>query len=157
MIRKARIRRRAKQLFQLIVNDTYDDFVSGVAERRGIDKPDVDAIAQGQVWTGRDALENGLIDELGTFDDAISAAAELADLPDGEYGQKTLQIKLSPTEQMVLDFLSISRRAGLDLASLMNRPTALESFANNLQKLLSEVTQFNDPKGTYSHCFCEID
>lgn len=146
-----------KELFQLIVNDTYDDFISGVADSRAMDKQFVDSVAQGQVWTGRDALENGLIDELGTFEDAIRAAAQLAGLDEGEYGTKTIDTRLSPTEQMILDFLALAQKAGLDVGSLIDKPTALESFATRLQKLIAGVTQFNDRKGVYSHCFCEID
>lgn len=146
-----------KELFQLIINDTYDDFISGVAVRRAMDKQVVDSIAQGQVWTGRDALENGLIDALGTFEDAIRAAAELADLADGAYGQKLIEIRMSPTEQMIMNFLSLSQKAGVDVTSLTNGPSALESFASGLQELLAGLSQFNDPKGIYSHCFCEID
>lgn len=146
-----------KKLFQLIINDTYDDFISGVADRRAMDKQFVDSVAQGQVWTGRDALENGLIDELGNFEDAIRAAAELAGLSDGDYGKKYIDTKLSPTEQMVLDFLALAQRAGLDAGSFVEKPTVLESFATRLQKLIVGVTRFNDRKGVYSHCFCEID
>ena len=75
----------AKQLFQLIINDGYDDFISRVALHRGMDKDAVDEIAQGRVWTGVDALHNGLVDELGSLDDAIRAAAELAGLAEGGY------------------------------------------------------------------------
>ena len=146
-----------KQLIQLLVNDTYDDFISGVAELRDMDKQAVDLIGQGQVWTGVDALENGLIDELGSFEDAIRAAAELAELEEGEYGKKQIKIELSPSEQMVLDFLALAKGVGIDPASLVGKPTIIQSFANRLQKLLAQVTQFNDPKGVYLHCFCEID
>ncbi len=146
-----------KALFQLIINDTYDDFISGVALSRAMDKQAVDDVAQGQVWSGSDALDNGLVDELGSFEDAIRAAAELAQLADGNYGQKLIETGLSPTEQMVLDFLSMSKRAGLDVGSLVDGPSALESFANSLERLLSGLSQFNDPKGIYSHCFCEVD
>jgi len=45
-----------KQLFQLVIEDIYDDFISGVAENRDMDKQAVDEIGQGQVWTGTDAL-----------------------------------------------------------------------------------------------------
>ncbi len=146
-----------KQLFQAMINDTYDDFISGVAERRAMEKSVVDGVAQGQVWSGQDALENGLIDELGTFEDSVRVAAELAGLADGEYGQKLIEVSLSPTQQLVMEFLAISKRTGFDIEVLVSAPTALESFANSLQELLSGLTQFNDPKGLYSHCFCEID
>lgn len=147
----------AKQLIQLIVDNTYDDFISGVADRRAMDKHAVDLIGQGQVWTGADALENGLIDEIGTFEDAISSAAELAGLEAGEYGQKLIETELSSSEQLVLDFLALAQGLGIDPASFVSKPTIIQSFANQLQKLLFQVTQFNDPKGVYLHCFCEFD
>ncbi len=146
----------AKQLFQLIVNDTYDDFISGVAEQRQMDKSAVDRVAQGQVWTGSDALQHGLVDELGTFEDAIGAAAELAGLNAGDYGQVEFAPELSPTEEMVLNLLSLAGRAGLDPGALVNRPSLLELLADEVQDVLSIALRFNDPKGTYSHCFCEM-
>lgn len=146
-----------KDLFQLMVSDTYDDFISGVAVERAMDKDVVDRVAQGQVWTGQDAFDHGLIDELGNFEDSIRIAAELGGLAEGEFGQKLLEVKLSPTEQMILDFLALSQRTGFDLSSLVRGPDALEIFANKLQKMLVGLADFNDPKGIYSHCFCEIE
>lgn len=146
-----------KQLFQLIINDTYDDFISGVADQRTMEKDFVDSVAQGQVWTGQDALQHGLIDALGTYEDSVRAAAELAGLGEGEYGQKLIETALSPTEQMVLDFLALSQSIGFDVNTLVTGPSALESFASRLQELLAGLADFNDPKGIYSHCFCEID
>ncbi len=146
-----------KALFQLIVNDTYDDFIGGVADRRQMDKGAVDAIAQGQVWSGNDALANGLIDELGTLDDAIRAAADLAGLADGQYGQKRIEAQLSPTEQMILDLLAVAQGSGFEISKIVDRPNAYQTFANGLQRLLSGLTKFNDPRGIYSHCFCALD
>ena len=146
-----------KELFQLIINDTYDDFISDVAEQRDMEKDSVDSVAQGQVWTGQDALKHGLIDALGTFEDSIRAAAELAGLEEGDYGQKLIETQLTPTEQMVLEFFALTERTGFDVEALVNGPSALESFASRLEALLAGLSQFNDPKGVYSHCFCEID
>jgi protease-4 len=146
-----------KELFQLIINDTYDDFISGVADMRAMDKQVVDQVAQGQVWTGQDALERGLIDELGTYEDSIRIAAELAGMEEGDYGRKLLETGLSATEQVLLDFLAVTKGMGIEVNSLVRGPGALESFANSLQKMLSGLSQFNDPKGVYSHCFCEIN
>ena len=146
-----------RQLFQLIIEDGYDDFISGVAEHRELEKDYVDSIGQGQVWTGSDAFENGLVDQLGDLDDAIVAAAELADLEEGDYGQKLIEKRLTPTEQMILDLLSVFRVTGLDPAAFVSAPTPVETFANQLQQLLARVSQFNDPKGIYSHCFCAIE
>lgn len=65
-------------LVQGEVDDIYDDFISKVAEGRGMKKSDVDSIGQGRVWAGKDAMELGLVDELGSLNDAIDYAAEQA-------------------------------------------------------------------------------
>ena len=67
---------------QVYVDDIYNSFVSIVAEGRDMTFETVDNIAQGRVWTGADALRIGLVDEIGTLEDAISYAASLAGDPD---------------------------------------------------------------------------
>ncbi len=62
------------------VERVYTSFVSKVAEGRSMTFEQVDSIAQGRVWTGKQALENGLVDQLGGLEDAISAAADLVDI-----------------------------------------------------------------------------
>ena len=148
---------QTRQLIQLSIDNVYDDFVSRVAEHRGLDKQTVDSIGQGQVWTGTEALENGLVDQLGSLDDAVAAAAELVGLEEGTYSRKTIEPELSPTEQMIVDFLTIAKTAGIDPGSFVSEPAPVAVFANQMQKLLAGVTKFNDPRGVYSHCFCEID
>ena len=64
------------------VEDIYETFINRVAEGREMKVADVDSIAQGRVWTGRDALKLGLVDELGGLDLAIEKAAELAEAKD---------------------------------------------------------------------------
>jgi protease IV len=64
------------------VEAVYTTFLERVATGRGMLIEEVDKVAQGRVWSGVDALKNGLVDELGNLDDAISYAAELADLTD---------------------------------------------------------------------------
>lgn len=67
-----------KKYFQEMIDDVYDQFVSAVAEERKIDKASVKKIADGRVYTGRKAYELRLIDTLGTYQDAIRLAADLA-------------------------------------------------------------------------------
>lgn len=64
------------------VEQVYTTFLTHVAAGRSMSMEEVDGIAQGRVWSGTDALANGLVDELGSLDDAISYAAELAELSD---------------------------------------------------------------------------
>ena len=66
----------AKQLFQIAINDGYNDFIGGVASGRGLDTEYVDQIGQGQVWSGEEAIANGLVDELGGLD-----AARVSEMP----------------------------------------------------------------------------
>jgi protease IV len=67
-------------LFSNSVEDIYDIFLEKVADGRNMTKEAVDEIGQGRVWSGENALEIGLVDELGGLDRAVKLAAELAEL-----------------------------------------------------------------------------
>ncbi|WP_312055799.1 signal peptide peptidase SppA [Pantoea brenneri] len=67
-----------QQLMQLTIENGYRNFVGLVAKSRNKTPEQIDAIAQGHVWTGSDAKANGLVDALGDFDDAVKKAGELA-------------------------------------------------------------------------------
>lgn len=146
-----------KQLFQLVIEEGYDDFISRVATYRGLEKDAVDAVAQGRVWTGADALEHGLIDEFGGLEEAISYAAEIGGLAEDEYGRKDIRLKLSPTEQLLVDMLGTAKSLGLDLSDLQTNPTSLERIAGKIEEMVSPFFQFDDPKGVYAHCFCDFN
>lgn len=147
----------AKQLIQTIINRGYDEFISKVADHRNMDKKAVDTIAQGQVWTGRDALELGLIDGIGDLEFSIEMAAELAGLEADDYGTRYIEKSLSPTEQFVLDLMSSAKWIGIDLASIGIRESSLERLAGMLEGAASPLLRFNDPKGMYAYCFCSIE
>ncbi|MDX1516271.1 MAG: signal peptide peptidase SppA [Woeseiaceae bacterium] len=147
----------AKELFQLIINDGYDDFVSRVATHRNMDRSAVDAIGQGRVWTGADAVGNGLVDELGGLEDAIAAAADLAGLEPGDYGTKRIQTELSPTEQLIIDLMTVAKLAGVEPADLRPAPGRLETLAARLERLMQPMLAFDDPKGVYAHCLCAVN
>jgi protease IV len=68
--------------FAATVDAIYHDFVGKVAEGRQRPVADIEAVAKGRVWTGRDALEAGLVDELGGLRDAVRIARERASLPE---------------------------------------------------------------------------
>jgi protease-4 len=86
------------------ITNVYEDFVGIVADGRGMSYDEVDAIARGRVWTGSDALEVGLVDELGDLDAAIAHAAELAGLDSlDEAGIVFLPETVDPLEAFVRD------------------------------------------------------
>lgn len=64
------------------IEHVYDTFKQRVASGRGMTLEEVEEVAQGRVWTGEQALENGLLDGLGGMDEALAAAARLAELDD---------------------------------------------------------------------------
>ncbi|MFO7789382.1 MAG: signal peptide peptidase SppA [Bacteroidales bacterium] len=71
---------RESAYMQNMVEDFYDTFITRVAEGRDLTKSEVDEIGQGRVWTGENALEKGLVDEMGGLENAVEKAAELAEL-----------------------------------------------------------------------------
>lgn len=75
-----------QELIQKLIEDLYGGFIERVAEGRDLDTPQVDALGQGRVWTGRQAKDRGLVDELGGLIPAIRAARARIGLgPEDEY------------------------------------------------------------------------
>ena len=90
---------------QVYVDDIYNNFVSIVAEGRDKTFESVDEIAQGRVWTGADALKIGLVDEIGTLEDAIKYAASMAGDPEVEnWGMASYPKPLTVMEQLMQQF-----------------------------------------------------
>ena len=147
----------SRTMFQLLINKGYDDFISKVAMHRGMEMEQVDTIAQGQVWTGNEAFERGLIDEIGDMDAAVASAAELADLEAGGYGMKYFEKELSPGEQLALELMGGVKWLGVNPAGLATKQSSLERVANLLQDTISPLLRLNDPKGVYAHCFCVFE
>ena len=90
---------------QASVEDIYESFVNLVASSRNMEPARVDEIAQGRVWTGVDALEIGLVDEIGTLEDAIAYAAALADFHSSdEYTIVGYPQPLTMMEELLMSF-----------------------------------------------------
>lgn len=85
-------------MLQKYVGNTYNDFTALVARTRGLRQSYVDSIGQGRVWTGTDALELGLVDEMGGLDKAIEYAANAANLTD-------YSLKDYPQQESLMDML----------------------------------------------------
>ena len=89
-------------LIQATINKGYRDFVGKVAKARGQSFAKIDAIAQGRVWTGQQALERGLIDQLGNLQAATDYAAKLAKLGK-DYPVRYQEAPLGAFERMVIN------------------------------------------------------
>ena len=89
-------------LMQSMVERGYDLFTKRCADGRGVSQEDIKKVGEGRVWLGKDALEIGLVDELGNITNAIAKAAELANL--GEYAIMDYPEKTDPIEELLKMF-----------------------------------------------------
>lgn len=91
-------------LIQNSVEGVYDTFISRVADGRGVTKDEVDNIGEGRVWSGVNALENGLIDKFGGLQDAIALASEKAGV--SNYRIRALPERPDPIQEFFMRFSS---------------------------------------------------
>ena len=89
-------------LMQSMVERGYDLFTSRCAQGRGVSQDDIKLVGEGRVWLGKDAVEIGLVDELGNINSAITKAAELANL--GQYAIVDYPEKTDPIEELLKIF-----------------------------------------------------
>jgi protease-4 len=144
----------AKDAFQMGIENGYRRFISLVGENRGMEVDAVDKIAQGRVWTGQDAIQKGLVDEIGDFDDAIAAAASLAELE--TYNIYWVEEPLSTTEQFIQEFMNqVQMSIGFDIQSMI--PSSLQPVTQQLAQDSQLLGNFNDPQGRYAFCLnCQV-
>ena len=151
------------QLFQLSVNKGYQDFISLVATNRNMTLAQVDAIAQGRVWSGKKAKELGLVDELGNLTDAIVAAAKLAKLDkydilliekETSSRNKFIQKLIGQAQSLAITHLGfVDNTLASELTSLGSiNAKPMTQFINQLQAEFTKMNQFNDPQGIYTLC-----
>ncbi|WP_394251682.1 signal peptide peptidase SppA [Vibrio profundi] len=144
----------AKDAFQMGIEQGYQRFIGLVSDNRAIPLAEVDKVAQGRVWTGQDAMQYGLVDKMGDFDDAVAIAASLAELED--YNVYWVEEPLSPTEQIIQDFMNqVQVSLGLDLNSLV--PQSLQPISKQIAQDVELLNSFNDPQGRYAFCLnCQV-
>ncbi|MEL0628592.1 signal peptide peptidase SppA [Psychromonas aquatilis] len=140
------------EIFQIGIESGYENFLSVVSEGRDMTKEEVDNVAQGRVWTGIDAIENGLVDGLGNLQDAIALAAQLAELD--KFDTVSIQPEMTPKQLFVHRVLSAS--ISYLPTGIIQQP-ALFSMFEKLQQQTDFMTRINDPKNQYIYCtVCQI-
>jgi protease IV len=126
------------QMLQTEVEETYQDFITKVAQGRGKTPEQIHEIAQGRVWTGTKAKAIGLVDDIGGLDRAISAAAKLAGL--GKYRVTEYPATKSSIDQLIERFMdSKNKNDNNVLANHVMRSELAEFYP--LYKTLREVRQ----------------
>ena len=135
---------------QLYVERGYRQFLSIVADGRKLDPSIMDTIAEGRVFDGKKAQQLGLIDKLGTLQDAVASAARIAGVTNytTEYLHKPLSIKTKFMQQFS------SAIAGT-LSSAVSPWKESLGRLSHLFAPLHQAMQFNDPQGIYAQCMID--
>jgi protease IV len=145
----------AKVLLQSFIEHGYEEFLAHVAEGRKKTRDEVHAIAQGRVWIGTDAKNNGLVDELGLFDQAVTSAAKRAGLADG-YDVKRIEPELSWAETLALQIrVWFAKNVVGDIASRLPG-LQVARHLEPLQRELARWSRMNARDNRYAYCFCDV-
>jgi protease IV len=142
----------AKTLLQTTIEHGYEEFLARVSTGRGKTRDEVDAIGQGRVWAGTDAKRVGLVDNLGSFDDAVKAAAKRAKVTD--YKVDFIEPELSWAQELALQVKAWGIRT---LLSADRDTRTLAKVARQLDPLSRELevlSRFTAPNRLYAYCFC---
>jgi protease-4 len=155
---------RFGQVVQASINHIYDEFTTKAAIARRTTPEKIDAVGQGRVWTGAQAKERGLVDRLGSYNDALQSAARRAHLegdfrvayaerPDTLVERFLERLGLTDTQA-----LTVQVKLGLlpaDLALDALPAGAAAGVAKDLS-WLSQVASRRQPFAAVTHCLCEI-
>jgi len=146
----------SRDILQQTIDRGYRDFIGHVATARKMSVEAVDAVAQGRVWSGTDAMRVGLVDQLGGYEDAIELAAGLAGLDD-DYDVEYFDEDVSIGEALGLRIRVALARV---VAPLLPK-TTLPVVPKVLAPLLAEaerLARLSDPSSVYAYCIaCSVD
>ncbi|MBL4538869.1 MAG: signal peptide peptidase SppA [Oceanicaulis sp.] len=137
-------------VLQSSIEAGYERFLSIVAESRDMTRDEVDAVAQGRIWTGQQAFDRGLVDSIGGYDDAIAAAAERAGLEEGDYRVVEFRDEVDPFAQ-ILQMLGQDARLAVFGEGLLGSGW-LGDMARDAQDEIETINMMNDPNGVYASC-----
>ncbi len=148
---------RFASLVQSSIGHIYDDFTAKAAAARKKKVEEIDVVAQGRVWTGAQALERGLIDQLGSYADAIKAAAQLAKL-EGEPRLIYIEREPGKLDKLLASFadamapaISTAVREQLGFSAAL--PAPLQQLQQDMA-WLAEVSEGRKPFTGVVHCLC---
>ena len=150
---------RFTTLLQSNVEHIYAEFIAKVAAARKRTPQQIDAVAQGRVWTGAQALERGLVDRLGSYGDALTAAAQRGKLAGADSGDfRITYLEREPGRlQQLLELFGGTVFEGLARQFELMLPGAgLAATAEMRQDLqwLNQLTQRRQPFALAVHCLC---
>ena len=137
-------------IFQKSVKQTYNLFLDKVARYRNLPAQKVQQIAQGKIWSGKEALKIGLVDRIGGLESAIAYAAEKAELDQNwkveEYPQNR------GWESELIERLTTS-----EVLQQITQGDPLTAELKNIKQELQVLQSFNDPRNIYAHSDFNLD
>jgi protease IV len=145
--------KEAKDIVQVMIEGAYDRFVGQVAEARGMDVAAVRRVAGGRVWLGEAAQRVGLVDRVGTLEEALASAAARAGLGE-DFRVELIEPSLGLRDSLMVRLFSGLSRLGFSAwpkSWLQRLPVEFRNLATELERLGG----FADPRGFYYHCLCE--
>ena len=153
---------RFGQIIQGSINHIYSEFTTKAAAARKTTPEKINEVAQGRVWTGVQAKERGLVDRVGTYEDALKAAADRAKLG-SDYRVAYIEREVSKFDRIIEFFGGSAAQAAAQAispyvkASLAPTGMPLGAAAETAQELgwLSEVADKRKPFAAVTHCLCE--
>jgi protease-4 len=131
-------------VFQRLVDWIYSQFIAKVAEGRKLSVTRVEEIAQGRVWSGTDALKIGLVDQIGSLDDAIKYAGQKVGL--GEHFRVTEYPKSRNLSEAIAEMLGRIAPEGLHLHS----GGLVGEIKERIESEFAWLKSLNDPRGVYA-------
>jgi protease-4 len=143
-----------KRIFQHATEQTYDDFIQLVTDARPLERHEVEAVAQGRVWSGAQAKDRQLVDQTGNLRQAIDAAARIAGLG-SDYSVQYNERELSRFEAFLIE-LTGSAMAGLGVGRTgipLLRSTMFEDLLSDLNLLARNAGEFS----VAAHCLCRVE
>ncbi|HRO35199.1 signal peptide peptidase SppA [Thauera sp.] len=143
----------AAEAMQLGIEHGYRRFLEVVAQARKMTVAEVDAVARGRVWTGEAASGLGLVDKLGSLEDAIAAAAARAGL--ARHDVVWPAAGESFEQRMLRRLLRVGDDLGIDLAGRIAPAAPLAVAAADVEHAARELLRWNDPRHHYLHCLCD--
>jgi len=138
------------EIYQAAVNRFYDLFIETVAQGRKLSPDKVRTVAQGRVWTGKDAVKIGLVDQIGGLEAAVQYAAKTAKLGD-DWSLKEYPRSQSWQEELLSNLL----QTYLPPLTKNNHPLTQEW--QNFQQELLKLPTFNDPHSVYAKLLFNLD
>lgn len=130
------------RVLQATVDHGYRQFIDLVASGRDMTTEEVEAVAEGRVWTGERAHELGLVDHLGHLADAVDSAAALADV--ARFKVRYIEEPLSPQELLL--------QQAMENLGLVRNVDQSPAIADHLAEQLRPIVAFNDPRHVYALC-----